>query len=105
MRRRDFITLLGGAALEPSLPWPLAPRAQQPERTRRLSILFGGFSESDPEPRARVEAFRRHLQELGWTDGRNSWRVHALARSYFGVFVKSCGWILPQNEGEASEHR
>jgi ABC-type uncharacterized transport system substrate-binding protein len=38
---------------------------------RRIGILFGGFSDSDPEPRARVEAFRRHLQELGWTDGRN----------------------------------
>jgi putative ABC transport system substrate-binding protein len=65
--RRRFISLLGGAAAM----WPLAARAQRPDRTRRIGILFGGFSDTDPEPRARIEAFRHHLQELGWIDGRN----------------------------------
>jgi putative tryptophan/tyrosine transport system substrate-binding protein len=66
VKRRTFITLVGGAAA-----WPLAARAQQPGGMRRIGILFGGFSDTDPEPRARIEAFRRHLQELGWIDGRN----------------------------------
>jgi putative tryptophan/tyrosine transport system substrate-binding protein len=65
--RREFITLLGGAAVA----WPLAARAQQAERRRRIGILFGGFSDTDPEPRARVKAFRRHLEDLGWAEGHN----------------------------------
>jgi putative tryptophan/tyrosine transport system substrate-binding protein len=67
MRRREFITLLGGAAAA----WPLTVHAQQPERVRRIGILFGGFSDTDPEPRARIAAFTRGLQDLGWTGGRN----------------------------------
>jgi putative ABC transport system substrate-binding protein len=67
IKRREFISLLGGAAAG----WPLAARAQQPERVRRIGILFGGFSDTDPEPRARVAAFTRGLQELGWAGGRN----------------------------------
>jgi putative tryptophan/tyrosine transport system substrate-binding protein len=69
MRRRQFITLLGGAAAG----WPLAARAQRMdvERVRRIGILFGGFSETDPEPRARIEAFKVQLQQVGWIDGRN----------------------------------
>src|SRR5262245_42412067 len=59
-RRREFITLLGGAAA-----WPLAARAQQQDRPQQVAILFGGFSESDPEPRARIKAFKQQLQELG----------------------------------------
>jgi ABC-type uncharacterized transport system substrate-binding protein len=68
MRRREFITLLGGA-----VAWPFAARAQQIaiERVRRIGILFGGFSETDPEPLTRIEAFRRQLQQLGWVDGHN----------------------------------
>jgi putative tryptophan/tyrosine transport system substrate-binding protein len=66
MNRRALISLVGGAAA-----WPLAVRAQQTERVRRIGILFGGFSEADPEPRARIEAFTRQLQELSWIDGRN----------------------------------
>jgi putative ABC transport system substrate-binding protein len=68
MMRRDFITLVGGAAA-----WPVAARAQQIaiERVRRIGILFGGFSETDPEPLTRIEAFRRQLQQLGWVDGHN----------------------------------
>src|SRR5262245_11719475 len=65
MRRREFITLLGGAAA-----WPLAARAQQPERMRRIGVLFG-LSASDPESSRRLRAFQQGLQELGWTNGRN----------------------------------
>jgi putative tryptophan/tyrosine transport system substrate-binding protein len=49
--------------------WPLAARAQQPERMRRIGVLMS-FAESDPEAQARVAAFREGLQKLGWTDGR-----------------------------------
>ena len=67
MRRREFIAFLGGA----TAAWPLVARAQRPDRVRRLGILFGGFSDTDPEPKARVAAFKDQLQELGWIDGRN----------------------------------
>src|SRR5262245_5810473 len=65
MRRRAFITLLGGAAA-----WPLAARAQQAERVRRIGVLMTSAAD-DPESLARVGAFLQGLQELGWTDGRN----------------------------------
>ena len=65
MRRREFITLLGGAAA-----WPLAARAQQPERTRRIGVLMNTVSD-DAEGQARLAAFHQGLQQLGWTDGRN----------------------------------
>ena len=65
MKRREFITLLGGAAA-----WPLAARAQQGERMRRIGVLMGQAAD-DPEAQARVAAFVQGLQELGWTDGRN----------------------------------
>ena len=65
MRRRDFITLLGGAAA-----WPLAARAQQPAQLRRIGVLMP-FAEDDPVGQARVAAFVQGLQQLGWTDGRN----------------------------------
>jgi putative ABC transport system substrate-binding protein len=67
LRRRDFITLLGGAAVA----WPLAARAQQGERVRRVGI-FMDLSEQDAEGQTRVTAFRKGLQDLGWTEGRNS---------------------------------
>ena len=66
MKRRQFIALLGGAAAA----WPLAARAQQPERVRRVGMLMG-YAEEDHEVRARVSAFEQALQELGWTSGRN----------------------------------
>jgi putative ABC transport system substrate-binding protein len=72
MRRRDFITLIGGAAAV----WPLAARAQQPEPVRRIGVLFPLVA-SDPEARARLTAFQQALQELGWIDGSN---VHIDAR-------------------------
>jgi putative ABC transport system substrate-binding protein len=65
MRRREFITLLGGAATV----WPLAARAQQGERIRRIGVLQP-FPKDSPE-KARIEAFLKELQRLGWTDGRN----------------------------------
>ena len=70
MKRRDFITLLGGTAAA----WPLAARAQQPERMRRVGALMN-LAADDPESQARVSAFAQGLQELGWTVGRNV-RLH-----------------------------
>ena len=66
MKRREFITMLGGAAVA----WPLAARAQQGERMRRIGVLVP-FPESEPVAQARVAAFREGLQKLGWTEGRN----------------------------------
>jgi putative tryptophan/tyrosine transport system substrate-binding protein len=66
MRRREFITLLGSAAAA----WPLAARAQQTERVRRIGLLMG-WAESDPEVQPRMAAFMTRLRELGWIDGRN----------------------------------
>jgi putative ABC transport system substrate-binding protein len=65
MRRRKFITLLGGAAV-----WPLAARAQQPERMRRIGVLMNTAFD-DPEGQARVAALMQGLQEWGWAVGRN----------------------------------
>src|SRR5262249_394282 len=64
MRRREFITLLGGAAA-----WPLAARAQQ-ERVRRIGVLMPSAAD-DPEFQARMTAFLQELAQLGWIDGRN----------------------------------
>ena len=64
--RREFITLVGGAAAA----WPLPGRAQQPEQIRRIGVLMN-LAEGDPEGEARIAAFRRALQQLGWTDGHN----------------------------------
>ena len=66
MKRREFITLLGGAAAA----WPLAARAQQGERMRRIGVLMTAAAD-DPEAQARIAAFLQGLQQLGWTDGRN----------------------------------
>jgi putative ABC transport system substrate-binding protein len=66
MRRRDFITLLGGAALA----GPIAARAQQPERMRRIGFL-SLIAENDPESQSWIKELTHHLQELGWTNGRN----------------------------------
>ena len=66
MRRREFITLLGGAAA-----WPVAARAQQGDETfRRIGVLLGVGAE-DAEGQARQAALRQALQQLGWTEGRN----------------------------------
>jgi putative ABC transport system substrate-binding protein len=65
MRRRDLITLLGGAAA-----WPVAARAQQVDRVRRIGVLMS-FDENDPAGKLRYSAFTQTLADLGWTDGRN----------------------------------
>jgi hypothetical protein len=65
IRRRQFMTLLGGTAA-----WPLAARAQQVERMRRIGVLMNTAAE-DPEGQARNTAFVQALQQLGWTDDRN----------------------------------
>jgi len=65
LRRREFMTLLGGAAA-----WPLAARAQQADRVRRIGVLMSTAA-SDPEGQARIAAFLHELQQLGWTEGRN----------------------------------
>jgi putative tryptophan/tyrosine transport system substrate-binding protein len=66
MRRREFVALFGGAAAA----WPLAARAQQPEKIRRLGVLMSN-AEGDPLAQARAAALRAGLRELGWTEGHN----------------------------------
>src|SRR5262245_51150675 len=92
MHRRSFLTLLGGAS---AAAWPLAARAQQGERIRRIGVLMPG-DENDPEGKRRVSAFTQALADLGWTDGRNvrmelRWaradinRIRALAQELVGL--------------------
>jgi putative ABC transport system substrate-binding protein len=66
MRRRELIVLVGGAAAA----WPLAARAQQPERMRRIGALMS-LAADDPQAQVRLAAFQQALQQLGWSDGRN----------------------------------
>src|SRR6516164_2569127 len=66
--RREFITLLGSAAAA----WPLASRAQQPDRMRRVGVLMGAFAQNDPDGQAALAAFLNALQGLGWTADRNA---------------------------------
>jgi putative tryptophan/tyrosine transport system substrate-binding protein len=74
MRRRDFITLVGGTA------WPLAARAQQAGRMRRIGVLMS-IASDDAESQPRITAFKQGLQQLGWTEGRN---VHIEMRWWAG---------------------
>ena len=67
MKRREFITLLGGTAAA----WPLAARAQQGERMHRIGVLAGAAAEGDSDAQALQGVFRQALQQLGWTEGRN----------------------------------
>ena len=89
MKRRRFIRLLGGAAA-----WPLAARAQQGDRVRRIGVLIYG-DENDPLQKPRISAVTQALADLGWADGRNvrmdfRWwgddinRLRALARELVG---------------------
>jgi putative tryptophan/tyrosine transport system substrate-binding protein len=90
IRRRNFITVLGGAAA-----WPFAAHAQQGERVRRIGVLISG-DENDPVYKTRLSAFTQTLAGLGWTDSRNArmdlrWgggdidRIQALARELVGL--------------------
>jgi putative ABC transport system substrate-binding protein len=65
MKRREFIAGLGGVAV-----WPLAAHAQQPDRVRRIGVLWP-YAESDPEASAWLATFREELGKLGWNEGRN----------------------------------
>ena len=65
IRRREFIAGVGSAAA-----WPLAARAQQGERVRRIGMLLG-IAENDREAQSRIAAFRKGLRDLGWVEGRN----------------------------------
>jgi putative tryptophan/tyrosine transport system substrate-binding protein len=85
MRRREFITLLGGAAAA----WPLAARAQQPQRLRRIGVLMN-TSEADPETPVRLAAFLRGLESAGWKAGQNihvdyRWGMGDVARTRAAV--------------------
>src|SRR5436190_23096223 len=66
LKRREFITLLGGAAAA----WPLAVRAQQSEKVRRIGFVHD-YVGSDPEGQRQAAAFREALRKLGWVDGEN----------------------------------
>jgi putative ABC transport system substrate-binding protein len=81
MRRREFISLFGGAAAA----WPLVARAQQAGQLRRISMLMA-YAEGDRQGQVFIDAFREGLQKLGWTEGRNIHIVwlnkHAPFRSF-----------------------
>ena len=92
MRRRNFISLVGGAA-----SWPLAVRAQQRERMRRIGVLMA-LAESDREGQALVAAFREGLQKLGWAEGRNiriDYRWTALDKELMQRFAKELVALQP----------
>jgi putative ABC transport system substrate-binding protein len=76
MKRREFITLLGGAAVA----WPLAARAQQRDRVHRIGVLMG-LAEDDPETKARLAAFRQGLEKRGWSEGHNLQIEYRFARA------------------------
>jgi putative ABC transport system substrate-binding protein len=81
VRRREFIATVGGAAAA----WPLAARAQQPERVRKIAMLLAG-PENDPAWQSNVAVFREGLAKLGWTAGRNlqieyRWRMNDIERT------------------------
>ena len=69
MRRREFIVYAGSAVAAPQI-WPLATRAQQSERVRRIGVLLQAVK-SDPESQIRIKAFVKGLEQFGWTEGRN----------------------------------
>jgi putative ABC transport system substrate-binding protein len=92
MKRREFITLLGGAAT-----WPLAAGAQQPGHVPRIGVLMG-YSENDPNAQERVAALRAGLAQLGWTDGHNiqiDYRYAAGKVELFRAYAKELVGLAP----------
>ena len=87
MGRREFITLVGGAAVA----WPLAARAQQPEGVRRIGVLMN-LPRTIAESQTRIAALLQGLQQLGWTDGRNCGSI-SLGRRRCDAIRSSCGGI------------
>jgi putative tryptophan/tyrosine transport system substrate-binding protein len=93
VKRRKFITLLGGAAAT----WPLAARTQQPAQVRRVGMLIG-YSENDPETQARLSAFRQGLEHLGWKEGgsvRIDYRFAPASPDEAQVFAKELVALQP----------
>jgi putative tryptophan/tyrosine transport system substrate-binding protein len=93
MRRREFITLIGGAAVA----WPLAVRSQPSEKTRRVGVLYA-FTETGPEGQAWDAAFRKRIDELGWIDGStvridNRWGAGSVDRMQ--LFAKELVRLKP----------
>jgi hypothetical protein len=92
MKRREFITLLGGAAA-----WPLAARAQQPSGMRRIGVLMN-IAEDDPATKARVAAFRQGLEKRGWSERRNvhlDYRFAAARAERIPAFAKELVGLRP----------
>ena len=88
MQRRNFITLLGGAAAF----WPLVARSQQTDRVRRIGLLLN-FTEDDPEAKERVAAFRQGLEKRGWSEDRNvhlDYRFTSVGQNAFRRQRKNC---------------
>jgi putative ABC transport system substrate-binding protein len=93
MRRREFITLLGGAAAA----WPLAARAQQGERMRRVGVLMSTAAD-DPEAKVELAAFEQELKNLGWREGQNiriDYRFGAGDAARMAAFAKELVALKP----------
>ena len=86
MRRREFVTLLGSATVA---AWPLAARAQQPERMRLIGVLMA-YAESDAAAQAGVRAFREGLAKLGWKEGSNFKIEISMGRRQCGQVQSIC---------------
>src|SRR5262245_22090218 len=97
MTRRQFSFLLGGGTAALPLAWPLAARAQQGGRMRRVGVLEG-VAEDSPEAPARQAAFRQALERLGWSEGRNvrlDWRFGAGVTDRYQAFAKELIALQP----------
>jgi hypothetical protein len=104
MRRRQLITLLGGAAIA----WPLRASAQPAERMRRVGVL-STLTADDPEGQARMAVFREALQALGWSDGRNLIIAlaaqHRLPAVYYGRHYVTAGGLMSYGPDWPDQYR
>jgi ABC transporter substrate binding protein len=101
MQRRDFITLLGGAAVA----WPVAARGQPSDRMRLIGVLMGGADTDNPEGQARLAAFLQVLQQLGWTDGRNVRDAGQIERAIAAFANSSNGGLIVTSSSLTFIHR